>query len=341
MIVCSSVSSCTKHVVCLRGRVRHMGSNILDVVSKGQPSSCSLYSTGCVNHSYTRLSTSKKFSSPSTIHFCSVRNSCYGSCSSGKRSSLQSLTVKNSLAAGSSIKRYLNISFPSQNMSMGLSLSKNGVTSKIRGNLGTISWSQGCTSGLIFGILVCCSSSDQAYSEVPVNKKDEDPESDFPYVKNSNGRKIYTDYTITGIPGDGRCLFRSVAHGACVRAGKSPPSESIQRELADDLRNRIADEFIKRREETEWFVEGDFDTYVAQIRKAHVWGGEPELFMASHVLKTPISVYMYDEKAGGLISIAEYGEEYGKSNPIRVLYHGCGHYDALQIPGRKAGQSKL
>lgn len=33
------------------------------------------------------------------------------------------------------------------------------------------------------------------------------------------------------------------------------------------------------------FVEGDFDTYVSQIRKPHVWGGEPELFMASHVLK--------------------------------------------------------
>jgi hypothetical protein len=33
------------------------------------------------------------------------------------------------------------------------------------------------------------------------------------------------------------------------------------------------------------FVEGDFDTYVSQIRKPHVWGGEPELFMASHVLQ--------------------------------------------------------
>ncbi|KAG6485808.1 hypothetical protein ZIOFF_054373 [Zingiber officinale] len=32
------------------------------------------------------------------------------------------------------------------------------------------------------------------------------------------------------------------------------------------------------------FVEGDFDTYVSQIMKPHVWGGEPELFMASHVL---------------------------------------------------------
>ncbi|KAG6487834.1 hypothetical protein ZIOFF_056570 [Zingiber officinale] len=33
------------------------------------------------------------------------------------------------------------------------------------------------------------------------------------------------------------------------------------------------------------FVEGDFDTFVSQIMKPHVWGGEPELFMASHVLQ--------------------------------------------------------
>ncbi|CAN1332546.1 OVARIAN TUMOR DOMAIN-containing deubiquitinating enzyme 4 [Linum perenne] len=205
MIVCSSVSSCTKHV-CLRGHVNHMGSNVLEVVSKGLPSSCSLRSTGCLSHSYTRLSTSKTFSTPSTIHFCTLRNSCYGSCSSGQRSSLQSLTVKNSVNAGSSIKRYLNLSLPCQNMNMGLSMSKKGVISKVR----------------------------------VVNKKDEDDESDFAYVENSNGRKIYTDYSITGIPGDGRCLFRSVAHGACVRDGKSPPSESLQRELADDLRNRVS-----------------------------------------------------------------------------------------------------
>lgn len=42
-----------------------------------------------------------------------------------------------------------------------------------------------------------------------------------------------------GIPGDGRCLFRAVAHGACLRAGKPAPSVSIQRELADDLRAKV------------------------------------------------------------------------------------------------------
>ncbi|MQL99879.1 hypothetical protein Taro_032599 [Colocasia esculenta] len=136
----------------------------------------------------------------------------------------------------------------------------------------------------------------------------------------------------SGIPGDGRCLFRSVVHGACLKAGKPSPNESHQKELADELRSRVADEFIKRRSDTEWFLEGDFDTYVTQIRQPHIWGGEPELLMCSHVLRMPITVYMCNENSHGLNVIAEYGQEYGNTDPIRVLYHGYGHYDALQIP---------
>ncbi|CAN1794661.1 OVARIAN TUMOR DOMAIN-containing deubiquitinating enzyme 4 [Linum perenne] len=132
------------------------------------------------------------------------------------------------------------------------------------------------------------------------------------------------------IPGDGRCLFRSVAHGACLRTGKPSPSETVEKELADELRDEVADEFIKRRKETEWFIEDDFDAYVGQMRQPHVWGGEPELLMSSHVLKMPISVYMKDNSSGTLKVIAEYGQEYGKDIPIRVLYHGYGHYDALR-----------
>lgn len=55
----------------------------------------------------------------------------------------------------------------------------------------------------------------------------------------------------------------------------------------------------------------------------------------------PITVYIDDAEAGGLIAIAEYGQEYGKEDPIRVLYHGFGHYDALQIPRRKVTNSEL
>lgn len=33
------------------------------------------------------------------------------------------------------------------------------------------------------------------------------------------------------------------------------------------------------------YLDGDFDTYITHMRQPHVWGGEPELLMASHVLK--------------------------------------------------------
>nr|XP_027097074.1 OTU domain-containing protein At3g57810-like isoform X3 [Coffea arabica]XP_027099972.1 OTU domain-containing protein At3g57810-like isoform X3 [Coffea arabica] len=133
-----------------------------------------------------------------------------------------------------------------------------------------------------------------------------------------------------GIPGDGRCLFRSVVHGDCLRLGKPSPSEADERELADELRAKVTDELIKRRADTEWFVEGDFDTYVMQMRLPHSWGGEPELLMSSHVLQVPITVHMLDKKTNSLKVIAEYGQEYGKENPVRVLYHGYGHYDTLK-----------
>uniref|UniRef100_A0A0E0B4M2 Ubiquitin thioesterase OTU n=1 Tax=Oryza glumipatula TaxID=40148 RepID=A0A0E0B4M2_9ORYZ len=193
----------------------------------------------------------------------------------------------------------------------------------------------------------------KANAEGPVDNNTDSPQTTESSTSYAHGKKVCTDYSVTGIPGDGRCLFRSVAHGACIRSGKRP-DDDLQRKMADDLRAMIlnvaleatqpflvADEFIKRRAETEWFVEGDFDAYVSRIRKPHVWGGEPELLMASHVLRMPITVYMHDKEAGGLIAIAEYGQEYGKEDPIQVLFHGFGHYDALQIPGKGGPRSRL
>nr|GEV31521.1 hypothetical protein [Tanacetum cinerariifolium] len=47
----------------------------------------------------------------------------------------------------------------------------------------------------------------------------------------------------------------------------------------------VVDELLKRRKEFEWwFIEGDFDLYVKRIKKPYVWGGEPELLMASHII---------------------------------------------------------
>lgn len=39
------------------------------------------------------------------------------------------------------------------------------------------------------------------------------------------------------------------------------------------------------------FIEGDFDAYVKRIQQPYVWGGEPELLMASHVKKSVHTFY--------------------------------------------------
>lgn len=43
----------------------------------------------------------------------------------------------------------------------------------------------------------------------------------------------------SGIQGDGRCLFRSVVYGACLRTGEPSPNLIRQKELADELRAKV------------------------------------------------------------------------------------------------------
>ncbi|KAL4557401.1 hypothetical protein LXL04_035578 [Taraxacum kok-saghyz] len=140
------------------------------------------------------------------------------------------------------------------------------------------------------------------------------------------------NYRVTGVPADGRCLFRAIAHMVCLRNGEEAPDENRQKLLADELRVQVVNELIKRQKEIEWFIEEDFDAYVKRIQKPFVWGGEPELLMASHVLKSTISVYMLERGSSNLSKIATYGEEYenGGNSLIKVLFHGYGHYDILE-----------
>ncbi|CAI8602188.1 unnamed protein product [Vicia faba] len=334
---CFPVSQSSINAVIVKGRTRLlMSSNICSLQTRG--TSCSFFSSiypGKSETNYVALSICRK-ASCSTIMGQTIRGSYLGSCCSKQRGNTQ---VFSSVVSG---KRHSDISLSCQSMSMRLSVPKQKMLSKVKCNVGRITWPRGCASvGFIFGLFVCNLSSEPAHAETGNGNENRNDDYDESNVKLAHGKKVHTDYSVIGIPGDGRCMFRSVAHGACLRSGKPPPNESFQKELADDLRAKVADEFIKRKAETEWFIEGDFDSYISQIRKPHVWGGEPELFIASHVLQMPITVYMYDKDAGGLISIAEYGQEYGKENPIRVLYHGFGHYDALDIPKRKGPKSRL
>ncbi|KAL2923765.1 hypothetical protein RDABS01_015256 [Bienertia sinuspersici] len=345
MIVCSPLKNCPKNVLPVKGHFqKQMSGHIRNVASPVTSSSCCLtLKQGVSRMRFSRISVSGSSSWFSNCSFRVFQWIKYRSGLSSKKGSCPLLKVKSSENA-KVFQTSIGFSSWPQDATVRILVPKRRLLSDLRFTAGPFSWSKGYgAASLISGLLVCYSTSNFAHAEASGGKGDtkESSESDSSIDHFSHGKKVHTDYSVIGIPGDGRCLFRSVAHGACVRSGKPAPNESHQKQLADELRAMVADEFIRRRQETEWFIEGDFDTYVSQIRKPHAWGGEPELLMLSHVLRMPITVYMCDSKNDGLISIAEYGQEYGKDNPIQVLYHGYGHYDALLIPGKKGAKSRL
>uniref|UniRef100_A0A1D1Z2F4 Ubiquitin thioesterase OTU n=1 Tax=Anthurium amnicola TaxID=1678845 RepID=A0A1D1Z2F4_9ARAE len=333
MMICLSCLTSLRHLICAAGNV---GSQIFSQMSAvpGSRLKCTCYiESSQFARQYTALTLSKSLSF-SPFGFQARNGRSLSSSLSKRKGDLYSSALSSLISSTGHQPTHLGLSSQLRNMSLKLFVQKERV-SRIRWNVRPLAW---ILRGTAAGVCISFAGSASVSAEADMKGNDED---DGSVICSSHGKKVYTDYSITGIPGDGRCLFRSVAHGACLRISQPLPNENLQRELADELRARVADEFVKRRAETEWFVEGDFDTYVSQMRKPHVWGGEPELLMATHVLQMPITVYMHDEDSGGLITIAEYGQEYGKENPIRVLYHGFGHYDSLEIPGKRGVKSRL
>ncbi|MBA0830139.1 hypothetical protein Goarm_014684, partial [Gossypium armourianum] len=228
MMVCSPISTCVKNVVHLRGR---MSSSLRGIISCRPSSSCCycLYSGTKVK--YTGLSVSN-----TTSVGCQEFQAGYFR-SSRRSGKFQTLTINESISNKEQLKRQLEISWAGQSMKMRLLLSKHGTFHKFKCIGGSQSWPPGSVSaGLAFGLLICYSSSEPVHAEAGGAKQGKEDEHDSSQAQFSHGKKVYTDYSVIGIPGDGRCMFRSVAHGACLRSGKSAPSEQVQRELADDLR---------------------------------------------------------------------------------------------------------
>ena len=141
-------------------------------------------------------------------------------------------------------------------------------------------------------------------------------------------------FEVHPVAGDGRCLFRSVAVAMALRDGDTRPSPAEETREADRLREAAVDDLERRREEVEWFIEGDFEAYCASMRRARAWGGEPEILSLARVLGVRIEVFVEarDSEENGLRSIGAYGDDdhdEDASTTIAVVFRGAGHYEAL------------
>ena len=148
-------------------------------------------------------------------------------------------------------------------------------------------------------------------------------------------------FEVHPVAGDGRCLFRSVAVAVALRDGGARPAPAEETREADRLRAAAVDDLERRREEVEWFIEGDFEAYCTSMRRTRAWGGEPEILSLARVLGVRIEVFVDEEKpreTRRLRSIGVYGggdddvcddDARDDAESVAVVFRGAGHYEAL------------
>ena len=139
-------------------------------------------------------------------------------------------------------------------------------------------------------------------------------------------------------PGDGSCLFHSLAHGL---RGKSTP---VACGSADAVRDAVAG-FIEAQPEAEiggtplrewirWESGGDVRAYCKRMRGDGEWGGAIEIAVFSRLVGASVHVFERDPKAGAdtfrLMSAFDHAGGAGRTIEVRVLYSGRVHYDALE-----------
>lgn len=187
MMTFSSINSCSKSVFRVTKLV--MGSNVCTVKPSG---TCLQFYCGKPRTMY--------LNSKASCLSSSEPKSCQGYCSiSGlvKKGRISRSITINGLVGGTTEphKRKLTVSLASKMASLKLLLPTQAKQTKIECNLETSRMSRpSASTGLMLGLLVCYSTTEPVHAEAA----NEGNDCDSPYVKLSHGKKVYTDYSITG-----------------------------------------------------------------------------------------------------------------------------------------------
>lgn len=194
----------------------------------------------------------------------------------------------------------------------------------------------------------CCDKCDSKTHETescPYFKKSRDKHADAQRRKPMNicgdGKIVYIrDARIVQMPGDGSCLFHSLAHG--LGPGSNTNARRLRREIADFIAKNplleIAETPLK-----DW-VQYDSNSSVASYARRMAvggWGGGIECAACSRLKR--VNVHVYEKTRGSMWSrgsTTQYkriscfdlpGPEKKLAKTINVIYCGGVHYNALEI----------
>ena len=142
-------------------------------------------------------------------------------------------------------------------------------------------------------------------------------------------------FTLVRVPGDGSCLFRSLAQGHhALEHGGALLDKAGLLSAGFSLRRAVCAALVARRSQVEPFLECPFPAYIETMSLEGTWGGEPELAVSPFALGRAVCVYAATARGplGGVAAlrkVSSYGADaFPGVPPVCVLFSGA-HYDLL------------
>jgi len=131
-------------------------------------------------------------------------------------------------------------------------------------------------------------------------------------------------------PGDGSCLFHSMAYGIGGR-GATALRRDIASFIQKNSRLMIADTPLE--DWVRWDSGSSVTTYASRMKYSG-WGGGIEMAACARLMKVNVHVYEKRRRGGGYERISCFdAPAKGNNKTVHVLYCGGCHYDAL-VPTR-------
>lgn len=133
------------------------------------------------------------------------------------------------------------------------------------------------------------------------------------------------------MPGDGSCLFHSIAFGL-NNLGYSEAGTSVRKRVANFIADRPDFEITGTplRSWVEWDSQMTVSSYASRLQAGNCWGGAIEMAACSQIYAIDVAVYEED-CSGGFCRISDFITDKKPYGAVLVLYTGRCHYDALQV----------
>lgn len=142
--------------------------------------------------------------------------------------------------------------------------------------------------------------------------------------------------TVTRMPGDGACLFHSIAHGL-YKLGYREDGQRLRQRIANFIEENPDFEVVgtKIGSWIEWDSNNTVAEYVSRLSCGSFWGGGIEMAACAHLFGVDIAVYEEDW-GGSYRRISGFLSDVEPNGAVLLLYSGRAHYDALDASYRES-----